>query len=265
MKNRIGIGVITCNGRERFAECIKTIPNVDELVIVNDGDPYPNDMYPKNAEIIQHSRNKCVGISKNDAMRYLIQHDVDHLFLIEDDMMIQNPDVFTHYIHGAEGSGIWHLNFALHGPANMKDGKPNPRQIVEYENSPSIALYPNCVGAFSYFLKNIIKNVGYFNEHYINAFEHVEHTYRIIKLGLHPQFWWFADIADSYNYIKEYASSEVNSVIRKDEKWHKNFREAMEFYKHTHGHYPTNTPDTHPQKVLETLNQLEVNYARKVL
>ncbi len=266
MKNKIGVGVITCNAQERFETCIKSIPNVDKLVIVNDGNPYTGSVYPDDAQVIQHDRNKCVGISKNDAMRELVQSKCDHIFLVEDDMIIKNPDVFTHYIHAAEGSGIWHLNFGYHGPANLdQDGNPNPRQIVEYDNGPSIALNPNCVGSFTYFLKSVIKNVGYHDEHFKNAWEHVEHTNRIIKAGLHPPFWWFADVADSYDYITEYASSEVNSVIRKDEAWQKNMQEGMVWYKKKHGFYPTQTPDTPPQNVMAILEGIENNYARKVL
>lgn len=266
MNNKIGVGVITCNAQERYEECIKKIPNVDTIVIVNDGTAYPTSVYPKGAEVIQHTRNKTVGISKNDALRYLIQHKCDHIFLVEDDMLIQNENVFTHYIHAAEGSGIWHLNFGYHGPANLdQNGNPNPRQIVEYDNGPAIALNPNCVGSFTYFLKNVVKQVGYYDERFKNAWEHVSHTKRIIEANLHPPFWWFADVADSYEYIKEYASSEVSSVIRKDEAWHQNMREGMELYRHIHGTYPTQTPDTSPEAVMVKLTELENNYARKVL
>ncbi len=268
MKNKIGVGVITCNGIERFKQSISTIPNVDCLVVVNDGNPYPNEIYPKNAEVIQHSKNMSVGVAKNDALRYLMKQDCDHLFLAEDDMLITNPEVFIAYIKAAEASGIWHMNFGYHGPANFKPGQygiKNPRQVVDYENGIEIALNPHCVGSFSYYLRGIIKTIGYFDERFVNAFDHVENTYKIIKMGLHPPFWWFADIANSDQYIKEQASSDVNSVIHKDEKWKQNFQQACAWFKHKHGYYPTEIPDTPPDKVLEILNTLQKNYARKTL
>jgi len=270
MKNKIGVGVITCNAVERFEKCIRSIPKVDALVVVNDGDQYLKEVYPTHPNdpyIIQHSQNKCVGISKNDAMRYLMQQDCDHIFLIEDDMIIQREDVFEKYIKTAEASGIWHLNFGYHGPANMKPGttEPNPRQIVDYGNGNEVALNPNCVGAFTYFLRGVIKEVGYHDERFKNAWEHVEHTNRIIRKGLHPPFWWFADVANSYEYIKEYASSEVSSVIRKTPEWEKQMREGMEWYKHKHNCYPTQTPDTPPERVMQILENIEKNYAKKVL
>lgn len=281
MKNKIGVGYITCNAEDRIKQTLPLIPNVDELVIVNDGIPYNNEVYG-NKEVIQHAKNKGVGISKNDAMRYLIQHGCDHIFIIEDDVIIKDKNVFERYIKTAEVSGIWHMNYALQGPANRiqknnspmninERGKydqkstPNPRQVVEYKDGLDVALYPNCVGAFSYFLKNVIKNVGYHDEHFHNAWEHVEHTYRIIKAGIHPPFWWFADIAESWNYLDDIEGCIENSSIAKTEEWNKNLREGMEWYKHKHGWYPQQTPDTPPQRVMEILTSIEKNYARKVL
>jgi len=119
-KQKIGLGVVTCNKPERLLQSGKTIPDVDELVIVNDGKAYVDEVYPQNAELIQHEKNMCVGVSKNDAMRYLIQAGCEHIFLMEDDVLIKNPGVFEAYIKAAEVSGIWHMNYALQGPANRK-------------------------------------------------------------------------------------------------------------------------------------------------
>jgi glycosyltransferase involved in cell wall biosynthesis len=269
MKNKIGIGVITCNREKSFEKCINSIPAVDTIVVINDGMPYSKEYYPsKVKEVIQHNKNKCVGISKNEALRYLIQDDCDHLFLVEDDMLITNPDICTAYIKAAEESGIWHLNFGYHGPANFKPnqyGVKNPRQVVEYKNGIEIALNPNCVGAFSYFYKGIIKTVGYYDERFHNAWEHVEHTYRIIKLGLHPPFWWFADIANSDEYIKEQATPDESSAIRKTPEWTQGMQDGMLWYKQKHGWIPTHTPDTSPDQVMKILEEIETKYARKVL
>ena len=39
----------------------------------------------------------------------------------------------------------------------------------------------------------------------------------------------------------------------------------MEWYKHKHGWYPQQTPQTPPQNVMAILEGIEKNYARKVL
>lgn len=278
---KIGIGLITCNKPERLSQTAPLVPNVDEFVIVNDGSPYDNSIYPKSAEVIQHDRNMCVGVSKNDAMRYLIQKGCRFIFLMEDDVIIKRPDVFEKYIRTAEESGIWHLNYALQGPANRKQvqqgpmnveqrhtlsqtSQPNPREIVEVGNN-EVALYPNCVGAFSFFLREVILKVGYHDVRFKNAWEHVEHTYRIIKMGLHPPFWWFADIHPSWEYLDDVPACIENSTIAHTPEWIANFKRGMEWYQHKHGFVPQKTPDTSPDQVLQSLNFIQNNYARKIL
>ena len=103
------------------------------------------------------------------------------------------------------------------------------------------------------------------DERFINAWEHCEHTYRAIKEGLHPPWWWFADLANSDQYIQELASSEVNSVIRKTDAWHRNMQEGTAWFKVKHGFTPTAIPDTHPDVVIKKLEEIQANYARKVL
>lgn len=264
MNNKIGVGVVTCKREEFFKNCINSIPNVDTLVVVNDGTPYDSSSYPsKVKDVIQHEKNKCVGVSKNELLRYLIQDGCDHIFLVEDDMLIKNPQVFDEYIKLASATGIWHLNFGYHGPANKRpDGTKNPRLVVEYKNGMKLALNPNCVGAVSYYLRNVIKNVGYIDERFVNCWDHVEHTYRIIKAGLHPPFWWFADLANSDEYIQEQASSEVNTTITRTPEWIKNFTEGAAWYQHKHGWIPTKTPDTSVAEVQNILKTIYKNYAR---
>ena len=280
-KQKIGLGVVTCNKPERLLQSGKTIPDVDELVIVNDGKAYVDEVYPQNAELIQHEKNMCVGVSKNDAMRYLIQAGCEHIFLMEDDVLIKNPGVFEAYIKAAEVSGIWHMNYGLQGPANRKqtekgpmnveqrqlleqDSEPNPRAVIDYDGI-NIAFYPNSVGAFSYFLRGVIKEIGYHDEHFKNAWEHVEHTYRIIKAGLHPPFWWFADLANSGEYLADIPGCIEDSTIAHTPEWMDNFRRGMAWYKQKHGWTPQETPDTDPNEVIKILDQIKTNYARTVL
>ena len=94
MSNKIGVGVVTCNRREFFQDCINSIPKneVDTLIVVNDGSQYQGANIPSHvSEYIQNKQNLGVGESKNIIMRKLIQDGCDHIFLVEDDMSIVNP------------------------------------------------------------------------------------------------------------------------------------------------------------------------------
>jgi GT2 family glycosyltransferase len=265
MSNKIGVGIVTCKRPEFFKNCINSIPSVDSLFVVNDGTPYYNlEVNPSNLkEVIQHEKSKGVGVSKNELLRNLIQDGCDHIFLVEDDMLIKDANVFNEYIKLASATGIWHLNFGYHGPANKKaDGSKNPRLVVEYKDGMKLALNPNCVGSVSYYLRGVIKSVGYMDEKFVNCWEHVEHTNRIIKAGLHPPFWWFADLANSDDYIEEQASSEVNTTIERTPEWIRNFNEGAAWYAHKHGHIPTKTPDTSPSEVSNILKTIHKNYSK---
>ena len=82
---------------------------VDVIVAVNDGKVY-NSNIPgiKKINFIQHQENKGVGVSKNEALKYLYDLGCEHIFLIEDDIIIKDPEVYYRYIDLAKESGIKH-------------------------------------------------------------------------------------------------------------------------------------------------------------
>ena len=103
---------------------------------------------------------------------------------MEDDVLIKDENVFDKYIKTSINTGIKHLNYALQGPANRKnyqsfnsleerakmevDNDPNPREIVKYSDDTEIALYPNCVGSFSYYQREVLESIGGFDIEYKN-------------------------------------------------------------------------------------------------
>lgn len=274
---KIGVGIITCNRPEFFRECYKTLPKdrVDEIVVVNDGLPLPFDI--SKGVVLDNPKNVGVGISKNRALKYLFDKGCDYIFLLEDDMLVKRDDVFEVYINAYKKSGIHHFNYGPGSPFNRKQviqnfdlhnrhlldqhSEPNPKMIVDYKDI-KIALYEHTVAMFSFFTREIIEKVGYIDEEYYNAWEHVDHTYRIIKAGYHPPFWWFADIANSDQYLTEAPGAIDNSSIaNKTEQWEKNVYGGREIYKRKHGHYPNQPPYVTNEQVIESLKQIKTNAA----
>jgi len=235
MKNKIGVGVITCNREHLFRDCIRSIPSCDLLVVVNDGEPYPSDAYPSSVdELIQHKTNTNVATSKNNALRYLITNHCEHIFLIEDDVEIINNDVFLRYIKAAEVTGLLHIMFGFHGFGNKDSyGKKMPSFVVKYEKGIKIALNYVPLGAFCYYHRNVIDAIGYMDERFPNWLEHNEHSYRAVKNGMLPGFRWWPDLANSDEYIWDLDQDHSLSVIRTDrdlllrrrEEAHKVFKE----------------------------------------
>jgi len=269
---KIGVGIVTCNRNEYLKGLLATLPmdQINELAVVNDGKAENKIDIP--GTWLQNEVNLGVGKSKNKLMKHLYDAGCDYIFIIEDDMLIKDKNVFMKYIEAYQESGIQHFNYGPGSPFNRKQtiqnfdihnrhlldqhSPPNPRLIVEYPNA-RIALYEHTVAMFSFFTREVLEKVGYIDEQFYNAWEHVDHTYRIALAGYHPPFWWFADIADSDKYLSEAPGAIDNSSIAdKKEQWHKNVYGGRELYKKKHGHYP-NQPLLYEQpQVLEILKQI---------
>ena len=193
----IGVAIITCDRGELFERCISSIPNADVCVVVNDGKPLDLDLSQYSIDfLIQHEHRYGVAKSKNDALELMIQEGCDHLFLVEDDILIKRPDIFELYIKAAETTGIEHFNFCLSSMKNIN------RYSIRYANGVGISFYRNLYQPWAYFSRRVIEKVGYYDTAYFNALEHVDHTYRIIKEGFHPAYWWFADPTGSKYYLE---------------------------------------------------------------
>ena len=260
-EGKVGIGVITRNRSALFRECINGVPEADVIVVVNDGDAYPATFYPTRvSKVVQHRKNVGVGRSKNDALRILLRHGCSHIFLCEDDIRIHDPDLCRRYIRASEKTGICHFNFGYHGPRNkLSDGTPHPRKVVDYGNGVRIGLNYHLVGAFSYFRSDILRTIGLFDPLYRNMLEHIDHTYRIIREGFHPPFWWFADLADSWRSIDD-LDPDLSMTTIKNSRWttFASFRMSNFYFCLKHGSYVQNLPDVGEEQVKRSLKNIEL-------
>ena len=266
--SKIGVGVITCNRTSFLEKCLQSIPLdvIDHLVIINDGEPLPKKLYRYNidkVDIIDHSENLGVGKSKNDAFTFLLNNKkCDHIFLIEDDIVVADDTVFEKYIECAEITGLHHLMFGYHGPANKagrSKGKPTPRKIIDY-GKVQLALNQHCVGAFCYYTSRCLQDVGLYDEKYLNAFEHVDHSYMLAKEGYCTPYWWWPDVANSYELLDELACSEDSSTIRPREDWQDNIKKSAIHFTKKHGVSPAwqnAVPDTDVSDVVNFLRKLK--------
>lgn len=273
---KIGVGIITCNRLDYLKKLIDTLvpcrQYIDELIIINDGQDIPTWSLPFGTWS-DNEKNLGVGKSKNRALKYLFDKGCDFLFVIEDDMLIKNPIVFQQYVKASKVSGIQHFNYGPGSPFNRKqniqfdlhnrhlldqNSEPNPKMILDYGNCIKISLFEHTVAMFSFFTREVLEKVGLYDETYYNAWEHVDHTYMIIKAGFHPPFWWFADLYNSHEYITE-APEAINnsSIANNNEQWHKNVYGGREIYKLKHGHYPNEPPFTSKNKVVQILKNLK--------
>jgi|TARA_R100000781_G_scaffold103022_1_gene66565 GT2 family glycosyltransferase len=253
----IGVGIITCNRPEFFKKCRESIKEewYDHIVVVNDG---KGPLFDANSPIIATTGMEGVGRAKNMALKHLLEKDCDYIILVEDDMLFKG-DIFEQYIKAHKATGIHHFMFAYHGPANkagISGGKPVPRKIIDY-GKVKIALNQHCVGAVCFYTRECLTEVGIYDETYTNAFEHVDHSYELAKDNYSTPYWWWADIANSLDYVVEQACSEDSSAIRPRDDWQSNIKEAWGKFTDKHGVGPTSVPDVPINEVIKNLKQIK--------
>ena len=235
ISEKIGIGLITCDRPDFFKKSFFSLFDIVqkkteiEYVIVNDGkDKLP--IYPIN--YIETNGYTGVAKAKNKALNYLIDSGCEHIFLMEDDVEITDKNVFELYIKASKKTGIKHFNYGLHGNHNKTHlGEPNILRTIKYPNTDvSVDLYPNVLGAFSYYHIDVLKDVGLMDENFFNALEHVDHTYQIIKKGYHPPFRYFADVSESRNYLKDIVPDHQQSKIRSQKDFQQTFKKGLDVF-----------------------------------
>jgi len=264
MNNTIGIGIITCNRVHFFRELINSIPNVDKIVVVNDGRDYENKDYPsKITEVIQHKKNMGIAKTKNDALKYLLDQGCKHIFLLEDDIAIRDQSIIEKYIRAAKVSGILHFNYAYHGKWNKNSlGEPIYKSLRDYGDNVKIAFHSDFTGALSYFQDFVLHKVGLMDEIYSNVLEHVDHTYQIAKQGFHPPFRWFADIPESFNSIVELDPMLTQSVnAQKILSIKLRAKIFGAYFRLKNGYRPYGVPQATESEFLKSLDEIKIKYA----
>jgi len=259
--SKIGLGIVTYKREDYFKQVIQTIPfdKIDYFVIVNDGTPYELQSYfGKHEAVIQNETNLGVGKTKNKAIQFLMDKGCDHIFIMEDDILIQSPEVFEKYIEASKVTGIQHFNFGLHGFMNKThDNIPLHKYQINYNENVTIFLFEHAVGAFSYFTRKCIEKSGLLDENYYNALEHIDHVYQIIKAGLHPPFWYFADIKNSDTYLKDITWAKETSTIASRNDHPELVKNAMDYFYQKNNVQTYAIPKRSQDEILNCLRKIE--------
>jgi hypothetical protein len=167
--------------------------------------------------VVTDEEHKGVAWAKNRALEIGLYTGASWLFLLEDDCIPQSPEAITGYIAAAKTSGWEHLSFAHHGPANLKGP-------VDKDPTGATSYFPHYVGAFCLYSRRSIETCGFFDETFVNSWDHVEHTLRLSLAGFHPlppepYELRAADATGSENWLKEIPGSIENTSIPHTEQW----------------------------------------------
>jgi len=209
---RIGFGVVTYN-RPKYLQKVwkevqyNVLPFVDEFMVYNDGStadykwPFGKMSQVKGVAIVDSKSNRGVAHAKNELLKRLSVNN-DFIFIMEDDILPVSPKVIPTYLAAYKMTGIDHFMFAHHGPANT--------HAIDVQGP--VVWWPSCVGAFTFYTKDILEKVGLMDENFNNAWEHVEHSWRILKSHKVPYGYW-PDVLGSETLLKEIPGSIDKSSI----------------------------------------------------
>jgi hypothetical protein len=104
------------------------------------------------------------------------------------------------------------------------------------------------------------------DEAYINAFDHVDHDYRLAKAGYSCPYWNWADLANSTDYLEEIECSENSSTIRPNKDWAENIQQGAEYFLKKHGVLPAwqnAVPDTDFKDLKKILKKIHSKHSIK--
>ncbi len=256
--SKIGVGIITCNRKSFFEKCYNSLPEyIDELIIVNDGDHL--DIKPQKGVLHESTKFKQVGHCKNIAMKHLLDAKCDYIFTLEDDIFIKDRDVFKKYINAHNKTGIHHFNFGFSQKENLdKNLNPVYKKIIDYGKDLKLVLTPNVLGAFTFYTRTCLQEIGLHHKDFNKGHgDHPELTYRAYKHGYTTPFWWFVDIYESWNMIGNQSNMADDSLVRNQQKFWDNFKEACNLFKKLHGVDMLQVPMSSEKDVIDCLKQLK--------
>lgn len=253
ISGKIGVGIITYNRPEYFEQCYASVQavssNFDELVVVKDGGcVYPN--LDTKSQIIDLSINSGVAVAKNLAWDYLITKGCDYLFLIEDDVIIKDPEVFSVYIETSIKTGVRHLMYS-------KVNENPKRTTIDYGGGVGLDLHRNYQGCFMYADASTVKDVGFFDGGFKNAFEHIDWSYRCALKGMSPPMWWSPDVINSDLYLGCIVGSYNNSSISNGSEYHSNVSLSADHWVEKYGYFTSDIKDTELSEVVKILKVIK--------
>ena len=233
---RIALGVVTYQRPEYAEKCLRSIykhlrDDVDLFYVHDDGSsPKYAGAYRRafaklpGANLQLDHANKGPAYAKNCIIRHAMVDGADWIFLCEDDLIVKNPWAVTGYLEAVQGTDIHHLSFAHHGLANA-DGPVESGELVNY--------YSHSIGAWTLFSRECLEAVGLFDEHFVRAWEHVEHSMRLIRAGYcgkNAAAYKYPDATGSPEWIAEIPGSLERSSIRPLPDWQANIRDGLQYW-----------------------------------
>lgn len=215
------VGLLTHNRPEWSTEIVNNLTKWNVPVVVLDNGSHEPVDYTRLGALTIYRNNISIAKAKNELLSRMMNMGADHLILAEDDVIPTCPAAVWQYVTAATITRTPHLNFGWHGTANL-DGPVESTQYLDY--------HKHIVGAWSYYSCDVIESVGLMDEGFYNAWEHVEHTWRIMQ-EFGGEFYKFPDVRNSHVMFEDKDRDLFNSAIRSNPEWQDNVKQGLEYWR----------------------------------
>ena len=210
----VGIGITTFNRPDFLRRAVESVDKMisDKLsfkMIYDDGsETWDEDLYQELAEagwfVVRAEENHGVAYAKNQILSQLMSAGCEMLVLMEDDIEVISPSVIDAYATVIAKTGLQHLNFAHHGPANIGNLQ---------EQDGLVEVWGNLMGAWSVYTRKCLEVTGNFDAEFGNKLDHVHHTYMCALNGFTTPWLHFADVRGSDRLLRDQPHAIESSTI----------------------------------------------------
>lgn len=243
------IGIVTYNREEQFNRIFGFVEHLtNNLICIKDG---PLHDYAYNPDLLQLSDNLGVGRCKNIIIDKFLESDEDHLFILEDDVLVKDKELFDFCIRFSEESGLKHFNWNSYRNKSFS-------YILQYPNFQAKS-YTNTEASFSYFHRDFVKEVR-FDDEFINAWEHIDMEFVGYQKGFLPPFWCFVspEKLDEYLECIDEGKSTISGIGENKER----YDSGAEYFVKKHGRQVSQIPRSSVESVADSLRTIKEKYSK---
>lgn len=248
MKN--GIGILDLYDDESLKDVLSKLPKDAYVVVVSNR----KNAYEPDVNKYIKVDNVSLANMKNLLLYEFRIQDIDYYYILHSDQIIESSDVFDKIKNISETFGTWFLTG--HVDNNTID--------IEDDNGSTLKLSQKLNSKFIFTFKGIVKNVGFFDERFINTqnLDVIDYVQRLKQKNLYVADGYYPTISLS---MKENKKTMSTAYIQDFPSEDMTVRFSYGLFVHLYKYIPNHSDPT-PKKqedVLASVEFLQKNYAKR--
>ena len=213
-KGTVGLGLTTWKRPERFRACRASVlehlsPLLDYVVCVQDGgECYIRDS-PSWWRTIDHGQNQGWSVAKNTCLDRLVALGCDHVFMIEDDVIVTSPKAVTGYIDAHYAKGHHYMTAHPWGETTT----------AKVEEDGPVTYWAYCGSWWTYMSRRGLEEAGGYNPVLGGIMGDIELPQRWQLRGLTSGWGRLPDATGSESWVEPHCLTVDQSTIATQDGW----------------------------------------------